>query len=256
MPLDDLHAHVLDQHGFTTTEQTEAVNLSAWHARAHRGETSHTHGAPDDSHGTEVVDLSFPPDWKADAPQLETAVEAGASVTSTVVRASTPDPGVSRETPPDDDRPPTDPGLLRAWQRRRAANAPPDTPDEETPPPRLGAVVWFRSRTGRWTAPAVVTAVLDSLYQPNVEAGHLPPLTSDRHVHLTVLTPGRPGHVSDETRETHPELADPDRPNRPAGGTFQEWDIPQWSCEGAGIVPDEEGFLWDDQEDGTWMWPR
>lgn len=234
MPLDDLHAHVLDAHGFTTTEQTEAVNLSAWHARAHRAaDVGHAHG------------------------NAETALEAGASVTTTVVRASTPDADVPRETSPDNDRPPTDPGLLRAWQRRRAASATSEVPDEETPPlPRLGAVVWFRSRTGRWTAPAVVTAVLDSLYQPNVEAGHLPPLTSDRHVHLTVLTPGRPGHVSDETRDTHPELADPDRPNRPAGGTFQEWDIPQWSREEAGIDPDEEGFLWDDQDDGTWMWPR
>lgn len=161
------------------------------------------------------------------------------------------------QTPPD--RPPTDPALRKAWERQRAAQT--ATPSDATPatadaplhpqPPSLGRIVWFRSRTGRWTAPAIITATSGSLYQPNVEAGHLYPLDSDTNVHLTVFTPGIQGHVSEETARLHPELADPSRPNLPAGGSFQEFDVPQWRR----LDDDPEPFEHEHQGDGTWMWP-
>lgn len=189
----------------------------------------------------------------------------------------------------EEERMPTDPAFRKARlraQRRR------DTPDEATTPPDagvipddvldelsrriaeqvgpahpLGQTVWFRSRTGRWTAPATITATSDSLYQPNVDAGHLPPLSSDEHVHLTVLTPGIQGHVSATTAETHPDLVADDRPNKPAGGSFQEWDIAYWAPSEADIDkaafeidgPVESafpaGFDFSVQPPGTWTWP-
>lgn len=116
---------------------------------------------------------------------------------------------------------------------------------------RLGRVVWYRSKTGTYTCPATITATVDSLYQPNVEAGHLLPLSGDTYVHLTVDTPGLQGHVSAATAQEHPELVKPDRLSTPAGGTYQEFNIPQW-------VPDASNvdlFEHSDQPAGTWMWP-
>lgn len=115
---------------------------------------------------------------------------------------------------------------------------------------RLGRVVWYRSKTGTYTCPATITATTDSLYLPNVEAGHLLPLSSDTHVHLTVDTPGLQGHVSATTAQNHPELAKPDRLSVPAGGTYQEFDIPQWVQN----VPNDL-FKHSNQPAGTWMWP-
>lgn len=115
---------------------------------------------------------------------------------------------------------------------------------------RLGRVVWYRSKTGTYTCAARIAATVDSLYQPNVEAGHLLSLSSDTHVHLVVDTPGLQGHISDATRESNPELVADDRPNKPAGGTFQEFDIPQWGYDGF-----NDQFEYDMQPAGTWMWP-
>lgn len=108
---------------------------------------------------------------------------------------------------------------------------------------KLGQVVHYVSKTGEYECAAVVTATKDSLFQPNVDAGHLPMLSSEDHVHLTVLTPGKPGHVSAATRESMPSLADPDRPNKPMGSTYAEWNIPYedpMHMEAA----------------GTWHWPQ
>lgn len=157
------------------------------------------------------------------------------------------------------ERPPTDPALRKAWEKQRASTAAlpgdgtPASADAPTLPqkPSLGRIVLFRSKTGRWTAPAIVTAVTESLFQPNVDAGHLHPLSSDTHVHLTVFTPGIQGHVSEETAREHPELADPNRPNLPAGGSFQEFDVGQWSR----LDDDREPFEHEHQPAGTWMWP-
>jgi hypothetical protein len=122
---------------------------------------------------------------------------------------------------------------------------------------RLGRMVWYRSKTGTYTCPAIITATVDSIYQPNVDEGHLLPLSSNTHVHLTVFTPGLQGHASDATRKTYPDLVADDRFNKPAGGSFQEFDIPFW--DGLGELyqrdVDPSEFEHDMQPAGTWMWP-
>lgn len=154
----------------------------------------------------------------------------------------------------DPDRTPTDPAF-----RRRRTPTPKATPDDDTTrPPRLGATVLYRSRTGTYTMPALISATTASLYQPNVDAGHVAPLSSDTNVHLGVITCGIPGHVSARTLDQHPELADTDRPNMPAGGTFAEWDIPFWDPRTATGDGQLDAWLDGDltaQPAGTWTWP-
>lgn len=107
--------------------------------------------------------------------------------------------------------------------------------------PTIGRIVIYRSKTGDYVMPAIISATVDTLHQPNVEAGHLHGLSSPAHVHLTVFTAGYQGQVSQSTLENHPDLANPARRNAPAGGTFQEWDIP---------------FSGDPTEPGCWSWPK
>ena len=106
--------------------------------------------------------------------------------------------------------------------------------------PTIGRIVIYRSKTGDYVMPAIVSATVDTLHRPNVEAGHLHDLTDEMHVHLTVFTAGFQGQVSTSTMENHPDLADPARRNAPAGGTFQEWDIP---------------YSADPEAPGCWSWP-
>lgn len=82
----------------------------------------------------------------------------------------------------------------------------------------IGRVVIYRSKTGRYSVPAIVTATVDTLYRPAVEGGHIPDLDSPDHVHLTVLTPGTPGERMPHT--------DPSITAVNAGGTYQEWNVP------------------------------
>jgi len=109
---------------------------------------------------------------------------------------------------------------------------------------KLGNDVHYVSKTGDYECAAVVSGTRASLYRPNVEAGHLPDLSGEDHVHLTVFTPGRPGHVSEETLKSHPELADSGRPNVPAGSTYAEWDIPYMIAAGPNFSA------------GSWHWPQ
>lgn len=104
--------------------------------------------------------------------------------------------------------------------------------------------VVYRSKTGTWSVPAKIVATIDTLYKPNVEAGHVPPLSSDDHVHLVCFTPGLPGHVSDETKREHPELT----VQVHAPGIFQEHDVPFWQ-------PQSDAYAYDEQPPGTWTWP-
>jgi hypothetical protein len=89
-------------------------------------------------------------------------------------------------------------------------------------PPRLGQTVLYRSRTGKYTVPAIVTAVRYSLHRPNVDAGFIPDLSSDLHVHLTVFTPGAPGKRAAATDFL---VESPHGRSENAGGVYQEWDI-------------------------------
>lgn len=102
--------------------------------------------------------------------------------------------------------------------------------------PTIGRIVHYRSRTGQYTVPAIVTCTVDTINPKGVEAGHLPDLTDAMHVHLTVFTPGRPG-----LRASADDFLEPsEHPvSENVAGCYQEWDIDY----------DENG------EPGTWMWP-
>lgn len=97
-------------------------------------------------------------------------------------------------------------------------------------PVAIGRVVIYRSRTGEYDIPAVVTATVDTLNPKGVEAWRssdgkkgVPPLGSDTQVHLTVLTPGIPGQRGDaddfQVVSEHPI-------GENVAGVYQEWDIP------------------------------
>lgn len=98
--------------------------------------------------------------------------------------------------------------------------------------PTLGRIVHYRGKQGL-LAPraAIVTATVDSLDPRGVEAGQVPPLDSDQHVHLWVWTPAAIG------------------PNAAPGG-FAEFNVPRGQSADeraettAGTIPP-----------GTWCWP-
>ncbi|WP_100499361.1 HIT family protein [Geodermatophilus chilensis] len=56
--------------------------------------------------------------------------------------------------------------------------------------PTVGRVVHYRAKTRGYVLPAIVTVSADSLDPTGVELGHIPPLSSDTHVHLHVMTAG------------------------------------------------------------------
>lgn len=103
----------------------------------------------------------------------------------------------------------------------------------------IGRIVVYRSKTGKYVVPAIVSATVETLYRPAVEEGHLSDLTDDSHVHLTVFTPGFQGHRNSTT--TPEQAAELTRLSTPAGGTYQEFDVPY----------DESGEM-----PGSWSWPR
>lgn len=107
------------------------------------------------------------------------------------------------------------------------------------PKPSLGRIVIYRSKTAKYDVAAIVSGTVDSLYRPAVAEGHVADLDSDQHVHLTVLTPGYQGHRnSTTTAEQEAELT---RLSTPAGGTYQEFNVPY----------DPTG-----ETGGTWRWPE
>ncbi len=90
---------------------------------------------------------------------------------------------------------------------------------------RLGMSVIYRSRTGAYDCAAIVAATTASLNRENVEAGYLPDLTGDMHVHLVVFSAGRLGQG--RTVTDAPFLTESPHGRSPnTGGTYQEWDIP------------------------------
>lgn len=125
---------------------------------------------------------------------------------------------------------------------------------QQTPVP-MGKVticrmVEYRSRTGNYTVPAVVNCTTQSIYQPGVEAGFVPPLSSPAHVHLTVFSPGmridagtQPGSENFVVESSAKRLVNGEWVPMPVSenvaGCYQEWDIPY----------DPDGGP------GTWRWP-
>lgn len=106
------------------------------------------------------------------------------------------------------------------------------------PRPSIGRIVTYRSKTGAYDVPAIITATTDTLDPKGVELGHVPMLSSGVNVHLTVFTPGKPGTA----RHGEPNPAQ-------TSGTYQEWDIP---LAGSFMSPLEG----DEPAPGTWRWPE
>lgn len=89
--------------------------------------------------------------------------------------------------------------------------------------PTLGRIVHYRGKQGlNAMRAAVVTADVRSLDPRGVEAGLIPALTDDEHVHLWVFTPGEQGG-------------------------FTEYNVPHGKSPAPGIV--------DEIPPGTWCWP-
>lgn len=111
--------------------------------------------------------------------------------------------------------------------------------------PSIGRIVIYRSRTGDYDCPAIVTATTETLNPKGVELGHVPALSSDEHVHLTVFTAGKPGLRRDaddfKVESEHGRSEN-------VAGCYQEWDIGPTcaNCEEAGEKPIP----------GTWRWPE
>lgn len=105
--------------------------------------------------------------------------------------------------------------------------------------PTIGRIVIYRSRTGDYDVPAIINAVQATLNPKGVELGHVPDLSSDTHVHLTVFTPGKPGK-----RRTADDFLVESEHGRSenVAGCYQEWDIPFVDVGGV-ITP------------GSWRWP-
>jgi hypothetical protein len=109
--------------------------------------------------------------------------------------------------------------------------------------PTIGRIVTFRSRTGDYDVPAIVTATKETLNPKGVEAGHVPALSSTRRVHLTVFTPGRPGLRSDAADF---KVESPHGRSENVAGCYQEWDVPELL----------RGSVDDEIAPGTWRWPE
>jgi hypothetical protein len=106
----------------------------------------------------------------------------------------------------------------------------------------IGRIVSYRSRTGNYTVPAIVNCTHDSIYQPGVEAGFVPPLSGLNCVHLTVFTPGMPGMRTEAGTQPGAEafvVTSPYPVSENVSGCYQEWDIDY----------DPNGGP------GTWSWP-
>jgi hypothetical protein len=112
-----------------------------------------------------------------------------------------------------------------------------ETPKPPLPPsrPTLGRIVWYRSKTGNYDLPAIITATAETLDPTGVELGHVPALTGYNAVHLSVQTCGLPG-TARPGNEPNPTIA---------GGTYPEYDIPQAEELDIDEVP----------APGTWRWP-
>lgn len=114
------------------------------------------------------------------------------------------------------------------------------------PIPTIGRIVIFRSRTGNYSVPAIITCTIITLAPKGVEVYEasggeqgVPPLSGAAHVHLHVLTPGIPGQRAD----AQDFVVEGVRRSENVGGAYQEWDVPRDPREG-------------EQAPGTWRWPE
>lgn len=117
-----------------------------------------------------------------------------------------------------------------------------DQPEQPEVPAGLTITraVVYRSKTGAYDLPAVVTATVDTIDPKGVSLGHVPELTGPSRVHLTVFTCGKQGTAREGNVVN----------NEAAGGSYQEFNIPQFVVPevGAEDAPVEVVA-------GTWRWP-
>lgn len=133
------------------------------------------------------------------------------------------------------------------------------------PPPTIGRIVIYRSRTGNYSCPAIVTATVDSLapggvnrWRDTAGAEGVPPLSAEDNVHLSVFTPGLPGlRVAAQDFEVESEHPRQENVN----GIYQEWDVPFFDVppgyrlamvDVSPVLPD--GVMV--QDAGSWTWPQ
>lgn len=126
--------------------------------------------------------------------------------------------------------------------------------------PTLGRIVIYRSRTGNYDVPAIITATVHTLAEVGVKMWHetdgekgVPPLSSEKHVHLAVLTPGIPGlRAAAQDFKTE----SPHGRQENVNGIYQEWDIepaddPEAVAYGV-IAGADNPFI----VPGSWRWPE
>lgn len=117
-------------------------------------------------------------------------------------------------------------------------------------PPSIGRIVIYRSRTGDYDVPAMITATKNTLNPKGVELGHVPDLSGDDHVHLTVFTPGKPGM----RRGAEDFLVESEHGrSENVAGCYQEWDIPLDKLPPADKIVAGERV---NPRPGTWRWPE
>jgi hypothetical protein len=105
--------------------------------------------------------------------------------------------------------------------------------------PAIGDRVIYRSRTGDYDVPAIVNCTVDTINPEGVELGHVPALSGDYCVHLTVLTPGKPGMRREATDF---KTESPHGRSENVAGTYQEWDV-AYNHDGN-----------DEPAPGSWRW--
>jgi hypothetical protein len=93
-----------------------------------------------------------------------------------------------------------------------------------------------------------------TLNRKGVEAGHVPPLTSDEHVHLTVFSPGT-GGLREEAANFLVKSEHPISEN--VSGCYQEWNIPFIDlCRPEGHYASVEEEAAAPIPPGSWRWPE
>ena len=122
--------------------------------------------------------------------------------------------------------------------------------------PTIGRIVAYRSRTGNYTLPAIITATARTLHGEGVESGDVPAITDPERVHLTVFTPGLPAKKLREFEDLSDDAHSTGIASTPSGGSYQEWNVPfspAVTFEPAVIGVGDEVEI---QQPGTWAWPR
>lgn len=104
--------------------------------------------------------------------------------------------------------------------------------------PSIGRIVIYRSRTGDYDCPAIITATQETINPEAAERGSMPALSSPEHVHLTVFTAGVQGLGGPRPASEEGFVSE----NQ--GGSYQEWNVPPQPGERADLEP------------ASWRWPE